>query len=218
MRRSFQAATARAAAWHRRWRSRQPLPGTRIIHYRCCLPALAGFANYRRERTNGTAIERGGSIPPAAIPLRKLKWRRGRDSNPRSGYKPLTHFPGVLLQPLGHLSARTNALSQLPGGICSSHPETRPPRCALRPACGCPDSLPANLSNPRSGYKPLTHNPGRTFQACSFNRSDTSPHVDHANSISKRIALARAGEDTGRDQPAQEWGMPQYLNQHAISA
>jgi len=42
--------------------------------------------------------------------------------------------------------------------------------------------------------------------------------VDHANSISKRIALARAGEDTGRDQPAQEWGMPQYLNQHAISA
>ena len=32
-------------------------------------------------------------------------WRRGRDSNPRSGYKPLTHFPGVLLQPLGHLSA-----------------------------------------------------------------------------------------------------------------
>ena len=25
-------------------------------------------------------------------------------SNPRSGYKPLTHFPGVLLQPLGHLS------------------------------------------------------------------------------------------------------------------
>src|SRR5690606_39813955 len=31
-------------------------------------------------------------------------WRRGRDSNPRSGYKPLTHFPGVLLQPLGHLS------------------------------------------------------------------------------------------------------------------
>ena len=32
-------------------------------------------------------------------------WRRERDSNPRSGVKPLTHFPGVLLQPLGHLSA-----------------------------------------------------------------------------------------------------------------
>jgi hypothetical protein len=35
-----------------------------------------------------------------------FKWRRERDSNPRSGYKPLTHFPGVLLQPLGHLSGK----------------------------------------------------------------------------------------------------------------
>jgi hypothetical protein len=33
-------------------------------------------------------------------------WRRGRDSNPRYGYKPYTHFPGVLLQPLGHLSGK----------------------------------------------------------------------------------------------------------------
>lgn len=29
--------------------------------------------------------------------------QRGRDSNPRYGF-PYTHFPGVLLQPLGHLS------------------------------------------------------------------------------------------------------------------
>ena len=29
--------------------------------------------------------------------------QRGRDSNSRYGY-PHTHFPGVLLQPLGHLS------------------------------------------------------------------------------------------------------------------
>ena len=40
------------------WQPRQLHPGTRIIHYRCCLPALAGFANYRRERTNGAAIRR----------------------------------------------------------------------------------------------------------------------------------------------------------------
>ena len=36
-----------------------------------------------------------------------FKWgvpvQRGRDSNPRYGF-PYTHFPGVLLQPLGHLS------------------------------------------------------------------------------------------------------------------
>ncbi len=30
-------------------------------------------------------------------------WRRGRDSNPRYGLT-YTHFPGVRLQPLGHLS------------------------------------------------------------------------------------------------------------------
>ena len=81
-------------------------PGTRIIHYRCCLPALAGFANYRRGRTNGATIDS------------TCRWRRGRDSNPRSGYKPLTHFPGVLLQPLGHLSAlKQILLSFTPGGM-----------------------------------------------------------------------------------------------------
>ena len=30
-------------------------------------------------------------------------WRRERDSNPRYSF-PYTHFPGALLQPLGHLS------------------------------------------------------------------------------------------------------------------
>ena len=33
-------------------------------------------------------------------------WRRGWDSNPRYGH-PHTHFPGVLLQPLGHLSNKS---------------------------------------------------------------------------------------------------------------
>lgn len=33
----------------------------------------------------------------------KIIWRRERDSNPRYGF-PYTHFPGVRLQPLGHLS------------------------------------------------------------------------------------------------------------------
>jgi hypothetical protein len=31
--------------------------------------------------------------------------QRGRDSNPRNSF-PFTHFPGVLLQPLGHLSVK----------------------------------------------------------------------------------------------------------------
>ncbi len=36
-------------------------------------------------------------------------WRRGRDSNPRDGSPP-THFPGVRLRPLGHLSAGGSSL------------------------------------------------------------------------------------------------------------
>ena len=36
--------------------------------------------------------------------IRKLGyWRRDRDSNPGDGFPP-THFPGVRLRPLGHLS------------------------------------------------------------------------------------------------------------------
>ncbi len=33
----------------------------------------------------------------------QYKWRRDRDSNPGDGFPP-THFPGVRLRPLGHLS------------------------------------------------------------------------------------------------------------------
>src|SRR5690606_4962115 len=35
-------------------------------------------------------------------------WRRERDSNPRYGF-PYTRFPGVRLQPLGHLSVGERA-------------------------------------------------------------------------------------------------------------
>ena len=120
-----------------RWRSRQPHPGTRIIRYRCCLPALAEFANYRRGRTDGTTVENGrtragftrhilclalraaspckSDLPicrthhfsfrgfePVSIMLQNLAERAGFE--PAKRYNPLTHFPGVLLQPLGHLS------------------------------------------------------------------------------------------------------------------
>ena len=44
---------------HKRRRPRQPHPGTRIIRYRCFLPDLAGFANYRRGGTDGATIRVG---------------------------------------------------------------------------------------------------------------------------------------------------------------
>ncbi len=49
-----------------------------------------------------------------------LKWRRGRDSNPRDGYPP-THFPGVRLRPLGHPSSKAPHYSE-------ATPSSKPPR------------------------------------------------------------------------------------------
>jgi hypothetical protein len=43
----------------KRRRPRQPHPGTRIIRYRCFLPDLAEFANYRRGGTDGATIDVG---------------------------------------------------------------------------------------------------------------------------------------------------------------
>src|SRR3984957_8413456 len=45
-------------------------------------------------------------------------WRRGWDSNPRTRLG-VTHFPGVRLRPLGHLSINLNLL-QPPGGIAAT--------------------------------------------------------------------------------------------------
>ncbi len=70
------------------WQLRQPHPGTRIIHYRCFLPDLAGFANYRRGRTDGAAVKRRCAL--RALDTRN--WRRGRDSNPRNGLTRLHTF------------------------------------------------------------------------------------------------------------------------------
>ena len=40
------------------------------------------------------------------------KWRTDRDSNPGDGHPP-THFPGVRLRPLGHLSVKGIYTAQL---------------------------------------------------------------------------------------------------------
>ena len=64
--------------------------------YRCFLPDLAGFMSLHcaRLKDRGTTLK---SI------YKFLLWRRERDSNPRYRFQ-YTRFPGVLLQPLGHLS------------------------------------------------------------------------------------------------------------------
>ena len=44
--------------------------------------------------------------------LSKVMWRTDRDSNPGDGHPP-THFPGVRLRPLGHLSVTGVYTAQL---------------------------------------------------------------------------------------------------------
>ena len=44
--------------------------------------------------------------------LKDSKWRTDRDSNPGDGHPP-THFPGVRLRPLGHLSVTGVYTAQL---------------------------------------------------------------------------------------------------------
>ncbi len=50
--------------------------------------------------------EAGHFVRQAPVSQRQFKsnWRRERDSNPRSGYKPNTPLAGEPLRPLGHLS------------------------------------------------------------------------------------------------------------------
>lgn len=63
--------------------------------------AQRGRGRYRRGQDYGIEV-------PAASGAggrQRRGWRRERDSNPRYGF-PYTHFPGVRLQPLGHLSVR----------------------------------------------------------------------------------------------------------------
>ena len=51
---------------------------------------------------------------PTAVPTFVRKWRTDRDSNPGDGLPP-THFPGVRLRPLGHLSV-TRSYTEQPLG------------------------------------------------------------------------------------------------------
>jgi hypothetical protein len=62
--------------------------------------SAGGIVSVRRA----ASIGRGGCSACGTWILKRAGgWRRERDSNPRDGFPP-THFPGVRLRPLGHLS------------------------------------------------------------------------------------------------------------------
>ncbi len=59
-----------------------------------------------------------------SVPTQGLKWRRGRDSNPRSGF-PLTPLAGERLRPLGHLSAPVRLIKKTGAVINTAHADFR---------------------------------------------------------------------------------------------
>jgi hypothetical protein len=94
-----------------------PLRHIEGVTYRCFLPDLTGVHDLPLRKTrlsSPTTPACPKRIKPWAGSRSHLSelqrprlciliWRRERDSNPRYSF-PYTRFPGVLLQPLGHLS------------------------------------------------------------------------------------------------------------------
>ena len=128
-------------------------------------------------------------------PGRTLKgWRRERDSNPRYGF-PYTHFPGVRLQPLGHLSNRACALRR------THFPERRAPKARCAPSTTRPPLRPRlNVSAARAlrnqSAPSLAERDG-DLQAASARRVDFSQRID-ASILSPKTAY-QCGDGTNRN-------------------
>ena len=76
-----------------------------------CAPPKIGCRRFCRTR-----LRPPPSGPPIKNPARgrAFYWRTERDSNPRTAFT-VTHFPGVRLQPLGHLSCQGEGGIHAPG-------------------------------------------------------------------------------------------------------
>ena len=73
------------------------------------------FSNYVAERREGIKREAGKNKNDANGQKGILAVRKGFE--PLIRFMPYTRFPGVLLQPLGHLTApETSAILLIPGG------------------------------------------------------------------------------------------------------
>ena len=117
--------------------AKQSRPANRegLRKHACCVFSSSGLkplgslrCAQRPKPPVGGFVEQGSGL----IPFRQQKgpargplcWRTGRDSNPRNGSAPFTHFPGVRLQPLGHLSTAPGVI----GFAAQSKPTTAPAR------------------------------------------------------------------------------------------
>jgi hypothetical protein len=125
-----------------------------VLRLQSTEPQRTAAFRERKRRTNHEAgTDRWGEMPAIAAQFDALEqfgemigeasWRRERDSNPRYGF-PYTHFPGVRLQPLGHLSStrhgliRPHAFAKRLSGPDRAFPQVSGDICeSARPAASC---------------------------------------------------------------------------------
>ncbi len=158
---------------------------------------------------------RGGALSPLRCCRHRLidaaknllnVWRRGWDSNPRTRLG-VTHFPGVRLRPLGHLSINLRSNST-PGGIvrgCAANPPLRSgPTRSRRPKSPGRDLVePTNTvrcytlsRRAPSTARPPLHKPSlklHTGWDCSRLRRESSASLRTDAFASSQIARARFG-------------------------
>src|SRR6185312_9699006 len=175
---SVGAAPAATGMIRPKWRRpRQPHPGTRIIHYRCFLPDLAGFADYRRGGTDGATMDVGLFLEsPARQPKPSRLSTTGGEGGIRTRDTGISRIHTFQACSFNHSDTSPHAepLSHhpAPGGMVRLVLSLTP-RFRSGPACGCPNSFLRICRTRDTGISRI-----HTFQACSFNHSDTSPHAE----------------------------------------
>ena len=213
-----------------RRRPRQRISGARVDQYRCCLPALAEFSIYRRGGTDGATIElqnwRSGIV--RIIPDAHPSLCSGPTFGCPNSFQTNLSNPRVLTRPpciLFFLKLAERAgFEPAKRGLAAYTLSRRAPSTARtplhivrsRPRAGCariiPDARPSLRSGPpavvriRSWRIRRTLEAGfsrlHTFQACSFDRSDTSPNRAVARGGLRRITGTGNAHKTKRGEPA----------------
>ncbi len=110
----------------------------------------------------------------------KLAERAGFE--PAKRFDPLTHFPGALLQPLGHLSMFSSRTARCAAGGMVRRLLRLSPRSRSGPALRLSQFVPDELVEPAKRFDPLTHFPGALLQP-----------LGHLSMFSSRTARCAAG-------------------------
>jgi hypothetical protein len=164
----------------KRRRPRQPHPGTRIIRYRCFLPDLAEFANYRRGGTDGATIDFKRRISLVCFDAPNLKVVAVCRSKfgGESGIRTRDTFDRIhTFQACSFNHSDTSPILQLQ--LCGARHFLRAVYArlilSLTPHCVRGQPAAVQICSRQICRTRDTFDRIHTFQACSFNHSDTSP-------------------------------------------